>query len=353
MFHALANGLRACKPARRGLPTAGAMLFMFLCATAAGAQVGGIDPDPGDPGNGGRNTIEGTIFYDNGRRLDRRVKVRLRGLNTDKFMMSDDSGAFGFRRLGGGNYTLTVDAGSDFEIASESLDIVEPMRRRGDPGQTYSVQITLHAKRAGAKPVGTVDASGGVPEPARKLYKEALDSIEAGDSKKAIAQLSEAIKLYPTFVPALNELGVQYMRQKEYDKAEGPLREAVRLAPDTFTPQYNLGILMLQKKDYVTAATALEHAVQKDGSSAVAHFNLGKAFVNLGVYNKAEPELLQAVRLGGENTIEAHRYLGAVYIETHNNARAVEHLEQYLSLAPKAKDAEKIREIVKQLRAQK
>src|SRR5204862_7555772 len=112
--------------------------------------------------------------------------------------------------------------------------------------------------------------------------------------------LNEALKLYPNFVPALNELGLQYMRLKEYDKADASLREAVRLAPDAFTPQLNFGILKLQKKDYVTAATMLERAVQKDSSSAAAHFNLGKAFVNLAVYNKAEKELLQAISIGGE-----------------------------------------------------
>jgi lipopolysaccharide biosynthesis regulator YciM len=86
----------------------------------------------------------------------------------------------------------------------------------------------------------------------------------------------------------------------------------------------------------------------------MAHLNLGKAYINLGIYNKAEKELQQVVSVGGgDSRVEAHRYLAVVYIETKNNTRAVEELEQYLSLAPKAKDADKIREIVKQLLAQK
>ncbi|MFL6215306.1 MAG: tetratricopeptide repeat protein [Blastocatellia bacterium] len=348
MFHSLANALCARRPARRSLIASGAALLILLCATMTRAQVGGIDPDPGDPGTGGRNTIQGVIFFGNGRRVDRRVKVRLRGLNNDSFTMSDDSGAFAFRRLAGGSYTLTIDAGNEFEVATENVDIIEPMRRRNDPGQLYNVQITLRTKAAASQPVGTVDAS---IEPARQLYKEALDSIQAGNSKKAIEQLNEALKLLPTFVPALNELGLQYMRQKQYDKAEPPLRKAVELMPDAFTPQLNFGILMTQKKDYVTAATALERAVQKESSSGVAHFHFGKALVNLGIYPRAEKELLQALNIGGDFTIEAHRYLGAAYIEMKNNARAIEQLEQYLSLAPKAKDADQIRQIVSQLRA--
>ncbi|MFL6273574.1 MAG: tetratricopeptide repeat protein [Blastocatellia bacterium] len=369
MVHSSARAHRTVRRARLFLLASGAAMLICFSPTAARAQMGGIDSDPGDPGTGGKNTIQGNIYYESGQRLDRRVKVRLRGLSTDSFTMSDDSGAFSFRRLRDGTYTVAVDAGNEFEVASESVDVIQPTKRRADPGQTYTVQLTLHKRKAASQPVGTVDASaGGVPEPARKLYKEALDANQVGDHKKAIEQLNEAVKLYPTFVPALNELGVQYMRQKEYDKAEASLREALRLAPDSFTPQLNFGILMMQKKDYVTAATALERAVQKDSSSSAAHLNLGKAFINLGVYHKAEKELLQVISMGGDNTaethlssigmggdntVEAHRYLAAVYIETKNNDRAVEQLEQYLSLAPKAKDADKIREMVKKMRGQK
>src|SRR5438128_8991967 len=106
MYHSLANRLRACKRARLSMLASGAAMLIFLGATMASAQIGGIDSDPSNPGTGGRNVIQGSIFYENGRRLDRRVKVRLRGLNSDLFTLSDDSGSFSFRRLVGGNYTV-------------------------------------------------------------------------------------------------------------------------------------------------------------------------------------------------------------------------------------------------------
>jgi regulator of sirC expression with transglutaminase-like and TPR domain len=48
----------------------------------------------------------------------------------------------------------------------------------------------------------------------------------------------------------------------------------------------------------------------------------------------------------------AYRYLGALFRETGATARAIEALEKYLALAPKAKDADEVRQIVKQLRAE-
>jgi Flp pilus assembly protein TadD len=326
-------------------------LLIAFCADASRAQIGGIDSDPGDPGTGGRNTIQGNVFFANGRRADRRVKVRLRSITGDQFTMSDDNGAFSFRRLQGGSYTIIVDAGSEFEIAYETVDIIDPPRRRGDSGQLQTVQITLSAKQNAVRPAGTVDAStAGVPEPARALYKEALEVAQSGDSKKAIGMLEEALKIYPNYMSALNELGLQYMKIKKLDKAEESLRQAVKIAPDAFLPRLNYGILLLQKKDYVAAATELQRAAQKDNASAAVHFHLGRAFVNMAIYNKAEKELQQALSLGGQDMAEAHRYLGAIYIEMRDSGRAADSLEKYLSFAPKAKDADKIREIIKQLR---
>ena len=329
-------------------------LMIVFCADSSRAQVGGIDPDPGDPGTGGRNTIQGNIYLNNGRRLDRRAKVRLRSMNGDQFVMSDDSGAFSFRRLKGGTYTISVDAGSEFEIAYETVDIIELPRRRSEQGQAQTVQITLSPKQGATNRTGTVDAStAGVPEAARALYKEALEAAQSGDSKKAIEKLGEALKIHPNYMSALNELGLQYMKLKMLDKAEESLRQAIKIAPEAFTPRLNYGILLLQKKSYVEAATELQRATQKDSSNATAHLHLGRAFVNLAIYNKAEKELQQAVSIGGEDVIEAHRYLAAVYIETRESLRAASELEKYLSLSPQAKDAEKIRDIIKQLRAQR
>ncbi len=328
-------------------------LLIAFCAGSSHAQVGGIDTDPGDPGTGGRNAIQGTIFVGNGRRLDRRASVRLRSINGDQFRMSDDNGAFSFPRLKGGTYTIAVDGGSEFEIAYETVDIVELPRRRTDAGQTITVQITLSAKQDATRRVGTVDAStAGVPETARMLYKEALEAGESGDSQKAIEKLEAALKIHPNYMSALNALGLQYMRLKKLDKAEESLRQALKIAPEAFTPRLNYGILLLQKKDYVAAATELQRATQKDSSSGAAHLHLGKAFVNLAIYNKAEKELKQAISIGGDDAIEAHRYLAAVYIEQQNSVAAASELEVYLKLSPKAADAERIRAVIKDLRSQ-
>jgi Tfp pilus assembly protein PilF len=329
--------------------------LIALGASAAHAQVGGVDSDPGDPGTGGKNTIQGRIYVRGGTKLDRRAKVKLRGLASgEQFVMSDDSGTFSFRRLIGGSYTIVVDAGAGFETTSEVVDIIEPMRRQGMPGVIVPVTIYIEPKRAGSPgTIGTVDASaGGVPDSARELYKQAVESAGAGDRKRAIELLKEAVTIYPSFMTALNELGVQYIALKQFKDAAESLRAAIKIGPEAFHPRLNYGIVLLQLKDYKAAAAELQIAVQKDSSSAVAHFQLGRALVNLGNYVAAERFLKQAISIGGPEVVEAHRYLGAVYNEKGDIARAADELDAYLKLAPQAKDADRIRAIVKDLRSQ-
>ncbi len=328
--------------------------MFIVCAEPARAQMGGIDPNPSDRGTGGRNTIQGSIYLPGGRRLDRRAKVKLRSIYGEQFRMSDDTGAFSFRYLRGASYTLVVEPGGDLQNHSETVDIIEPPRRRNDPGQIYTVQINLQPKEsAPVKPAGTVDATAEpIPDAAMKLYEQALESSKAGEGKKAIEHLKEALKIYPVFAPALNELGVQYMRLKELDKSAESLRAAIKLAPEAFAPRLNYGILLIQLKDPVSAATELQFALQKESASAIARMYLGRAFINLGQYPKAERELQEAIKIGGADIVEAHRFLGAAYIEMKNNARAADALEKYLTLAPAAKDSVKIREIIRQLRGQ-
>jgi Tfp pilus assembly protein PilF len=341
------------RQSRTAVFMAAALLIAGASATDALAQMGGVDSDPGDPGTGGRNTISGSIFLPGGRRLDRRAKVQLTGLAGGAlFRLSDDSGAFSFTRLQGGRYTVVVDAGPEFELESESVDIIEPARRRGDPGLIQTVYFTLKPRKTPTGTVGTVDASSVIPEPARELYADALESAKNGDRKKAIDQLNQALKIHQNFPLALNELGVQYIGIKQYDKAIESLKAALKLAPEFFHARLNYGIALILTKDFKGAVLELQQAAAKDPASAAAQVHLGRAYVTLGNYKAAETALKRCIEIGGEASTEAHRYLAAVYIETQQSGKAADELEAYLQLAPKTRDADQIRAIIRDLRAQ-
>lgn len=329
------------------------ILLSALLPGTVEAQMGGIDPDPGSPGSGGRSTIDGRIYYPSGRTMDKRLRVRLTGLRIGEFFtMTDDSGAFSFRRVAGGSYVVSVEAGKEYEPVNETVDVLDV---RGQFPRSYSLQIQLRPKSTSGRQKNAVmnAALAAVPKAAAELYQKALESDRAGDTKKAIEQLKSAISLSPDFLLAFNELGVQYWKSGQLDKAAEALRSALKLAPEGFSQRLNYGIVLVHLKQLREAEPELRRALEKNEGSAMAHYYLGRALATLRKFDEGEKELQRAIALGGEGVSAAHRYLGAIYNDRGDARRAITELETYLKLVPSARDAEQIRQIIKELKNQK
>ena len=329
-----------------------ALLVAFLAAASHAQSNSGLDSDIGNPGLGGKNTIQGRIYYPSGHPLDRRVRIKVRSVRGGpSSIMTDDNGAFTIQRLTGGTYNLTVEAGPEYEEADESVEIIDN-GARNSPGQTLFVQINLQLKASAGNPLGLVNAAlAKIPKPARDLYQQALASSSTGDHKKAIEQLKQAITMSPEFVLALNELGMQYLQLNELERAAESLRAALKQAPEEFIPHLNYGLVLLQQKRYAESESELRLALEKNDSSAAGHEYRGRALIGLHRLAEAEKELGRALALGGEQAANSHRYLGAIYMQRGEDSRAITELEEYLRLQPKVKDADQVRQIIRDLSA--
>jgi len=322
-------------------------VFLLLIAAGVSAQIGptGIDDDPSSGMRRGTNTLVGQVFYPNGKQVDRRYTVRLSSVAIGEFStMTDDNGTFIFRRLREGTYFVTVEAGRDFLPATETVDFYD------NRGRTDTIQVQLRAKPSTAK-AGVVNAAlAGVPRAALELYNQAIAAAAANDAKKAIEQFIAAIDIYPGFVLALNELSILYISLGEADKAVDALTRATKAAPENFTLRLNLGYLFMQMKKFAEAETELRHAVDLSPGSSLPHLYRGRVLVSLQKYDEAEKELRRVISLNDVHATMAYRYLGALYNETGAKPRAVEALEKYLAQAPKAKDTDEVKAIIKQLK---
>ncbi len=326
------------------------ILVLFSLSPLALGQSSGLDTDVGNPGLNGRNSIQGRIYYPSGRPLGRRVRVKVNSVRGGpSSTLTDDNGAFAIPRLTEGTYELTIEAGNDYEPASESVRITESSNR-GSEGQTAYVQITLKLKGGGAGAPGVLNASfANVPGPALAFYQEAMTAAQKGDHKKAAEKLRKAIAVFPEFIMAFNDLGLEYFQLNELKLAAESLLAAKRLAPEAFLPRMNYGLVLLQQKKYAEAETELRLAIKANDASVSAHEYLGRALVGLLQPEEAEKELQRALQLGGDQAANAHRYLGAIYMERGDDKRAIVELQEYLRVQPKVKDAEQIRQIIRDL----
>jgi Flp pilus assembly protein TadD len=259
----------------------------------------------------------------------------------DRVTTTDDKGTFAFRGVPKGDYVVLVEKEEGFEPFSQNVSV---SAFSGDP---YLV-IRLRLKGEAKSEPGVVNAElANVPQKALTTYQKALQSAQAGNNKAAVEELKQAISEYPEFMLAFNELGLQYLKLGELDKADEALAKALKLAPDSATPLLTHGVLLAVQGKFNLAVTELQIALKQRDQSAIGHLYLGQSLAILGRYADAESHLTRAIELGGDEVKDAHRFLGAIYFQRGEREKGVTEFETYLRLAPKAKDAEQVREMIR------
>ena len=333
------------------------LLLAVLCALCFAIPTmsqGGVLQQPGgtDTGLGGGNAISGTVLSPTGQRVQSHVSVRLQTMTKgDRLTVTDDNGNFSFRQLPNGEYTVVIDKEKEYEPFRQTVDV---RQYTGTPAQNYPLNIRLEPKGGATAKPGVLNAEfANVPPRAVASYQKALQSAQAGKNKEAIDELQQAISEYPDFMLAYTLLGVQYLAVGDLAKAEESLTSALKLKPDAFDPLMNYGIALVLLNRYAEAIPQLRAALKQKDQSAKGHYYLGRALAYQQRYDDAITELNLAIQLGGDQMKECHRYLAAIYNARGDKQRAIDELEIYLKLAPNSKDADHLRQLVKDLRASK
>ena len=329
--------------------------LIVLSGLIAHAQSGaGVD----STGTGGRHSINGRVVFPSGQRADSRLKVRLESPGQgDLTVLSDINGNFTFRSLKAGNYTVVIEGGDFFETVTESV-YIDPatFAPRTTPGivpvsRPFTLQVYLRMKPGTQVRPGVLNAAlANVPKSSLELYEKGVEAAGRNETDKAIGELKRAIALYPNFGLALNELGVQYLIKGDLDNAAEALHKVLQLSPEAPEPSLNYGIVLLQQRKFVEAEAQLRNAVKKNDHAFTAHLYFGIALIHVKNYGEAETELRRAITIGGPKVGQAHYYLGGMYWQTGKYNEAANELDIYLKLEPKASNAEKVRNTVRELR---
>ena len=327
-------------------------LISICLGGSALSQISSIPDGASQTGLGGIHAIVGTVFGPSGKPVETRVRVRLSTMTGgNRSFNTNDTGNFAFRGLPNGSYTISIDSEKDFEPVSQNVDI---MVLGAGLSQTYTVNLRLVSKGGiMAKPAVISADFAEVPQKARALYDAAIDKSKLGQHQEAIDQLKLAINEHPDFMLAHNEIGVQYLRLGQLENADEAFQKAIKIAPDAFTPIMNRGIANVMMKRYGESIPILRKAVKLNDKSAVGHYFLGQALANLGLFADAEKELQASLALDKVQMKEAHRILAIIYTDRGEKKKAAEHLEAYLASTPDAADADKLKEMIRQLRASK
>jgi Tfp pilus assembly protein PilF len=310
----------------------------------------------------GNEEIHGTVKFPAGDVPGMSATVTLRSLGSPEMKtQTGRDGEFRFTHLRPDQYTVIVDAGEPYETATETVSVgfSGSVPAQGNPfgyisPAVYEVRIFLRpkglgrvAERAALSEVSR-DKLSGSP---KKRFRQALEDQRAGDHSHAIENLKAVIFEAPNFTPAYRDLGTEYLKTGEGQLAIETLAKAVNIDPEDPALRLNYGVALLNQKQFAAAEGELRLSVQKSkGYSVAGYYYLGVALLTEHRIDEARTIFEDLTKNGGDKLPLVHRYLGGIYLQTNHYGRAADELEKYLRLEPKARDADKISEIIKESR---
>ncbi|HEX3143850.1 MAG TPA: tetratricopeptide repeat protein [Pyrinomonadaceae bacterium] len=337
--------------------TALAAIFLVSYSIGDAQSLNGVNSS----GTYGNEIIEGTIHFPAGKKSGFQPIIKLHSDTSsgDLTALPNSDGSFRFTHLRTDSYTVTVEGGDEYQNARESVIISNPgpVPGQGNPLQyahplVYQVDIYLQPKNSNSFTAGGMQAAlARLPQPVRDIFNQGIESARAGDVTKAIARFQDAISQSPNFALAYNEMGRQYLRLGQPDKAAESFAAAVKLEPENFESRLNYGFALLNLSKFSLAEEELRYALQKNAASGSGHYYLGLALMNQKKFEPAIEEFKTSVGKSNDGIAAAHKYLGGIYWRQKQFGPAADELEKYLALEPKAPDAEKIRDTIKDLRA--
>jgi tetratricopeptide (TPR) repeat protein len=310
-------------------------------------------------GTGGIHTIQGRIYAPSGRWVDSAITVRLQGANSGELTLNTDlNGGYAFQNLAPGNYSVVVEGSENFETAREFVTIDQDLRPQGGipappTPKIFTVPIYLQLKRSEQLKNQVINARlSNIPKDAMSHYEKAMDLAQKNKPDEAIAEFRSALTAYPQFTECYVEIGKVYLIHGKLDDAVTSFRSAIRTEPQDFDAHINLGIALMNAKKYEEAEPELVTAALLNKTAVTPHYYIGLMYTQKHQYDIAQKAFETARGLpGGDAFPLLHRYLGGIYINKGMNKQAIDELDKYLQLAPNARDADKIRQTIAELKA--
>lgn len=257
-------------------------------------------------------------------------------------------GSFVFTRVTDGDYLVETFETETFEATNTEVVL------RPRPRMPISVRVLIElptkiAPATTAAGVVAADVDLNVPKTALKHYRDGIKALTSGDSARGMAELREAIAIYPDYYGARLELGRELRLVKRYKEAEEILSPLSRIAPKRAEARVEYGIVLLELRRSGEAAVELRQALQLEEANWATHLYLGWALLE-SKPAEAEPHFKRALELSERKAARAHLALARLADEQGKRQLAIQHLEAYLALMPNAPDAEAARKLADKLR---
>lgn len=325
------------------------LTLLLMVVAVAGAMAVSARPQGAD------NSVSGTVRLDRKGLPDSQLEVTLYSVTGAGRLegFTDSSGNFRFERVRAGSYRVTVRApyGSPYDDGTADVAVY------ASPGNTnYTVNVTLPLKRelrpkkgSSGGTVSVEELGEKIPKAAKDMYKQGMLYANDGKLERAISSFERAVEMAPTYVAALNELGVYRIRLGRSREALEPLAKAVELSPKAFEPRLNLSLAHLLEGRYDNASEQIDAALALDPVSTRALCIGGEIAFRLHRFDDSIARYQRAFSIGDEMKGYAAFALGEVFEAKGQRPQALEAYQAVLKIEPRSERATRARARIKAL----
>ncbi len=280
--------------------------------------------------------------------------------------VTNNAGEFSFATLRELNYVLVINA-PGYRTATEKISFTSGRALPAEANQTRAINITLSPDSAARAPASRLSFTQSVPAAARDTFERALKFGRAGRRQVATTMLQEAIRLFPDYFDAHFALGSELMKAGRFDEAIIELEQAIRINPKDDRVYQAFGLLLMKQGKFEIAAAVFAEAAYLNAAEAMHPLMRAEALIDYAstieadpspqatvvlqdAFHEAERDLNLASAKSRGGLAAVHFQMARLYQKRGERARAADELDQYLLANPSARNADEIRDVIRQLR---
>lgn len=192
------------------------------------------------------------------------------------------------------------------------------------------------------------------PSKARKEYEKGLGFEKKKDWSRAQEKFQAAVDAYPRYAVAWAELSRVQFLQSQSEDAKKSLRKAIE-ADSRFVPAYQgLAGIAAKEQNWKELAEVTDQSLRLNPVNFPQDWLMNAAaYYYLQNYDAAEKSARHGLDVDLQHRVPRLEYvLGLALAQKHDSHGAIEHLRNYVRLAPKAADVEVAQNQINELEAQ-
>ena len=183
------------------------------------------------------------------------------------------------------------------------------------------------------------------PRSAFAFLMRGVVQCENDDFDQAVADLDQALKIDPKYVPALIERA--YLRQwrNQLDEAIADVSIAIELDPRNSYAFVERGIFEYSKKDYGKASSDLQKAIDLGSQAAVIYIARAMILLSKHDTNRAFAELKRAQEIDSRHP-DVYAAMASIFMSQGKSDKALKILDQAVAIDPQCADSHGNRAVV-------